>query len=107
MGRHAQAHSTSGLHVKRTANIVQANVQTVQGVLQRHSHPAAQTRTIHLTAVQASIRSTIAWDYMEFGHTSDRGMCCILTAMCEHTGFVELYPMETGKAKQRSELRTH
>jgi hypothetical protein len=42
-----------------TANIVQANVQTVQGVLQRHSHPTAQTRAIHLTALQASIRSTI------------------------------------------------
>jgi hypothetical protein len=51
-------------------------------VLQRHSHPAAQTRTIHLTAVQASIRSTIAWDYMEFGHTSDRGMCCIPSKPC-------------------------
>jgi hypothetical protein len=36
---------------------------------------------------------------MEFGHASDSGMRSILTAMCEHTGFVELYPvLETGQA---------
>jgi hypothetical protein len=35
---------------------------------------------------------------MEFGHASDSGMRSILTAMCEHTGFVELYPMEIGQA---------
>ena len=40
----------------------------------------------------------LSWDYMEFGHASDSGMRSILTIMCEHTGFVELHPMETGQA---------
>jgi hypothetical protein len=56
MGRHTQTHSTSRLHVERTANIVQANVQTVQGVHLGMAERLHQRPGDHLVRIYANHR---------------------------------------------------
>jgi hypothetical protein len=98
MGRHAQTHSTCGLHMERTANTVHTNVQAVQRVCFNATRTKQHKQGLYTSRRYKRPFEALSWDYMEFGQVSDSGMRSVLTAMCEHTGFVELCPIETGQA---------
>jgi hypothetical protein len=40
----------------------------------------------------------VSWDFQNLGTSSDSGKCGLLTLLCEHTGFCELYATDAGDA---------
>ena len=40
----------------------------------------------------------VSWDFQNLGTSSDSGKCGLLTLLCEHTGFCELYAADAGDA---------